>query len=63
MIEDLGGARDVSSSEARSPDRRPLVSYGRRRHAAFPRRERWWIDGPVFMRFCIHIYANVNRFL
>jgi hypothetical protein len=41
--------------------------------SAFPRRERrqrtslscerWWIDGPVFMLFCIHIYANVNRFL
>jgi hypothetical protein len=41
--------------------------------SAFPRRERrrrtslggkrWRIDGPVFILFCIHIYANVNRFL
>jgi hypothetical protein len=26
------------------------------------RRERWRINGPVLMLFCIHIYANVNRF-
>jgi hypothetical protein len=41
--------------------------------SAFPRHERrrqtslggerWRIDGPIFMLFCIHIYANVNRFL
>jgi hypothetical protein len=41
---------------------------------AFPRCERWrrrtsldgerlQIVGPIFMLFCIHIYANVNRFL
>jgi hypothetical protein len=59
---DLGGARDVDSSEAHAPEWRPLASHGRRRRAAFPRHERRWIDGPVFMRFCIHIYANVNRF-
>jgi hypothetical protein len=39
----------------------------------FPRRERrrrtslggerWRIDCYVFMRFCLHIYANINRFL
>jgi hypothetical protein len=28
--------------------------------SAFPRREQWWIDDPIFMRFCIHIYANLN---
>jgi hypothetical protein len=28
----------------------------------FLRREWWRIDDPVFMRFCIHIYANINRF-
>jgi hypothetical protein len=26
------------------------------------RHERWRINDPVFMIFCIHIYTNVNRF-
>jgi hypothetical protein len=38
---DLGGTRDVGSSEARVPKWRSLASHDWRRHAAFPRRERW----------------------
>jgi hypothetical protein len=60
---DLRGARDIGSLEAHAPEWCPLASYSRRQRAAFPRRERWWIDDPVYMRFCIHIYVNINRFL
>jgi hypothetical protein len=39
------------------PPRHEVVAHPRC-EAAVP-----WGSGPVFMLFCIHIYANVNRFL
>jgi hypothetical protein len=64
-------AHDVSSSEARAPEWRPLGPPPATT-LAFPRRERrrrtflggeqWRIEDPVFMLFYIHIYVNVNRF-
>jgi hypothetical protein len=72
---DLGGAhaaadpRDADATSA--PRRRTLVSHlprwrrpsrGASDDVDFPRREQWWIDIPIFMLFCIHIYANINNF-
>jgi hypothetical protein len=48
---DQGGVPPVVDLGGALPGVAPLASHGRRRCTAFPRRERWWIDDPVFMRY------------
>jgi hypothetical protein len=55
---DLGGARATSTPRRRAPADVPPPATT----LAFSRRERRWIDVPIFILFCIHIYANVNKF-
>jgi hypothetical protein len=44
------------------PTTTPIFPMRERQRRTSLGSERWRIDGPVFMLFCIQIYANVNRF-
>jgi hypothetical protein len=60
----LGGARPgVAPAGVSPPATTPAFPWRERRQRTSLGGERWWIDDLVFMLFCIHIYANVNRSL
>jgi hypothetical protein len=54
-----GTRRGVASAGVPLPQRR-LPSLDASDDDRLLGGERWRIDDPVFMLFCIHIYANVN---